>query len=110
MNVVDACSFFCRLVSQLFSLFSSACFLSLFSCSQLTMASTLLPDFDHEKGRYPFCVVWTPIPLLTWIFPFIGHMGIAYSNGIIRDFAGPYFVSVNLCLVISLVISVLYCL
>jgi hypothetical protein len=28
-----------------------------------------------------------------WLFPFIGHMGIATSSGIIRDFAGPYFVS-----------------
>lgn len=28
-----------------------------------------------------------------YFFPFIGHMGIATSGGIIRDFAGPYFVS-----------------
>ena len=27
-----------------------------------------------------------------WFFPFIGHMGIATSAGVIRDFAGPYFV------------------
>ena len=26
-------------------------------------------------------------------FPFIGHMGIATSEGVIRDFAGPYYVS-----------------
>jgi hypothetical protein len=43
---------------------------------------------DYDLHRYPFCLVWTPIPLLTWIFPFIGHMGIATSQGIIRDFAG----------------------
>lgn len=24
---------------------------------------------------FPFCIVWTPIPLITWVFPFIGHMG-----------------------------------
>ena len=30
-----------------------------------------------------------------WLFPFIGHMGICTSGGIIRDFAGPYFVSVS---------------
>ncbi|XP_021925961.1 transmembrane protein 222 isoform X2 [Zootermopsis nevadensis] len=55
---------------------------------------TLMDLFiDHQKQRYPFCVIWTPIPLLTWLFPFIGHMGIAMSSGIIRDFAGPYFVS-----------------
>ncbi|XP_073714090.1 transmembrane protein 222 isoform X1 [Misgurnus anguillicaudatus] len=28
-----------------------------------------------------------------WLFPFIGHMGICTSTGVIRDFAGPYFVS-----------------
>ena len=44
------------------------------------------------RDRYPYCIVWTPIPMLTWIFPFIGHMGIAYSSGVIRDFAGPYYV------------------
>lgn len=31
-----------------------------------------------------------------WIFPFIGHMGIGMSSGVIRDFAGPYYVSVGL--------------
>ena len=48
---------------------------------------------DHERHRYPYCIVWTPIPCLTWLFPFIGHMGIAMSSGVIRDFAGPYYVS-----------------
>ncbi|KAI3358328.1 hypothetical protein L3Q82_014770, partial [Scortum barcoo] len=28
-----------------------------------------------------------------WLLPFIGHMGICTSTGVIRDFAGPYFVS-----------------
>ncbi|XP_035168782.1 transmembrane protein 222, partial [Oxyura jamaicensis] len=28
-----------------------------------------------------------------WLFPIIGHMGICTSTGVIRDFAGPYFVS-----------------
>lgn len=50
-------------------------------------------QIDFENDRFPFCIVWTPIPLLTWCFPFIGHMGVAMSNGVIRDFAGPYYVS-----------------
>ncbi|NXF21834.1 TM222 protein, partial [Rhodinocichla rosea] len=50
---------------------------------------------DAERGRFPHCVVWTPIPVLTWLFPIIGHMGICTSAGVIRDFAGPYFVSVR---------------
>ncbi|XP_013101704.1 transmembrane protein 222 [Stomoxys calcitrans] len=52
-----------------------------------------LPPIDYTADRFPFCIVWTPIPMLTWLFPFIGHMGICMSNGVIRDFAGPYFVS-----------------
>ncbi|KAK4472208.1 hypothetical protein MN116_000512, partial [Schistosoma mekongi] len=40
--------------------------------------------------RFPYCIVWTPIPLLTWLFPVIGHMGIANSYGVIYDFAAPY--------------------
>nr|XP_057903446.1 transmembrane protein 222 [Doryrhamphus excisus] len=48
---------------------------------------------NPEASRYPHCIVWTPIPVLSWLFPIIGHMGICTSTGIIRDFAGPYFVS-----------------
>ncbi|XP_061753378.1 transmembrane protein 222 isoform X1 [Nerophis ophidion] len=48
---------------------------------------------NPEACRYPHCIVWTPIPVLSWLFPIIGHMGICTSTGIIRDFAGPYFVS-----------------
>uniref|UniRef100_A0A673JNS2 Transmembrane protein 222-like n=1 Tax=Sinocyclocheilus rhinocerous TaxID=307959 RepID=A0A673JNS2_9TELE len=50
---------------------------------------------DPSISRYPYCIVWTPIPVLSWLFPFIGHMGICTSTGVIRDFAGPYFVSVT---------------
>ena len=51
-------------------------------------------QIDPANDRYPCCIVWTPLPLITWFIPFIGHMGICTSAGIIRDFAGPYFVSV----------------
>lgn len=62
--------------------------------SRTTSASSVMDlSIDTTRGRFPFCIVWTPIPLLTYFFPFIGHMGIATSTGIIRDFAGPYHVS-----------------
>ncbi|CAL9706014.1 unnamed protein product [Knipowitschia caucasica] len=48
---------------------------------------------DRRHRRFPYCVVWTPIPLLSWVLPFIGHMGICTSAGIIRDFVGSYYVS-----------------
>ena len=50
---------------------------------------------DMNKQRYPYCIVWTPLPCFTWIFPSIGHVGICDSRGIIHDFAGPYYVSID---------------
>ncbi|CAK9304445.1 unnamed protein product [Gordionus sp. m RMFG-2023] len=43
----------------------------------------------------PTSLVWTPIPFITWFLPFVGHMGITSTRGIIYDFASPYHVSVN---------------
>ena len=36
---------------------------------------------DVAAHRFPFCLVWSPIPLLTWFVPFIGHLGLADSKG-----------------------------
>ena len=52
-----------------------------------------LPPIDFKNDHFPYAIVWTPIPMLTWFFPFIGHMGICMSSGVIRDFSGPYYVS-----------------
>eukprot|EP00744_Colponema_vietnamica_P001458 GILI01002414.1.p1 GENE.GILI01002414.1~~GILI01002414.1.p1 ORF type:complete len:176 (+),score=37.45 GILI01002414.1:26-553(+) len=57
--------------------------------------SLVTPAIDVKKHRYPFSVVWTPLPLITALLPFIGHTGICTSEGIIHDFAGPYYVSEN---------------
>lgn len=43
--------------------------------------------------RFPHSLVWTPIPILTWFLPFIGHLGITNSAGVIYDFAAPYTVN-----------------
>ena len=39
-----------------------------------------------------FTILWSPLPPITCILPFIGHMGIANSRGIASDFQGPYSV------------------
>ena len=44
---------------------------------------------------FPYCIVWTPLPLIGWFFPFVGHMGICRSDGTILDFAASYFVNVG---------------
>lgn len=41
------------------------------------------------------CVVWTQIPILSWICPAIGHVGICDSDGIVYDFQGDCTVGRN---------------
>lgn len=48
-----------------------------------------------NKNRYPYCIVWTPIPFLTYLIPCIGHTGIANSEGIIHDFAASFYVNID---------------
>lgn len=52
-------------------------------------------QIDPKRDRFPFCVVWTPLPVLSWLIPFIGHIGICREDGVILDFAGPNFVCVD---------------
>lgn len=52
-------------------------------------------DIDVNNNRYPSCIVFGSLPLLTWLIPIIGHLGIADSSGKIHDFAGSYYVSID---------------
>jgi hypothetical protein len=54
-----------------------------------------LGQIDSRRARFPCCIVWTPIPFITWLVPFIGHIGICREDGVILDFAGPNFISVD---------------
>ncbi|XP_052195107.1 protein RTE1-HOMOLOG isoform X2 [Diospyros lotus] len=50
---------------------------------------------DPRRARFPCCIVWTPLPVISWLVPFIGHIGICREDGVILDFAGPNFVCVD---------------
>ena len=50
---------------------------------------------DKSRDIYPYCLVWSPLPPITWILPFIGHTGICDSRGVIHDFAGPYSIGIG---------------
>ena len=52
-------------------------------------------DIDVKNNRYPYCLVWTPLPLITYLLPFIGHTGICAGNGVIHDFSGSQSVTVD---------------
>ena len=58
------------------------------------VSSSARSDFrvDLKRQLFPACVVWCPIPLVTHIFPPIGHLGICYADGTVTDFLGPRFV------------------
>ena len=45
--------------------------------------------------QFPYCIVWTPIPLISWLLPFVGHMGVCSSKGIIMVSQGCHTVSLK---------------
>ncbi|KAJ8764412.1 hypothetical protein K2173_006152 [Erythroxylum novogranatense] len=53
------------------------------------------PGIDPKRARFPCCIVWTPLPVISWLLPFVGHLGICREDGVILDFAGPNFVCVD---------------
>lgn len=34
---------------------------------------------DPENSRFPYCIVWTTLPLLSQLLPIIGHTGVCES-------------------------------
>ena len=65
------------------------------SSSSPSSKSFSRPPIDKRRDRYPFSLVWGPLPLITWLIPFIGHMGICDSEGRVHDFAGPYTIGLD---------------
>ncbi|KAL1199712.1 Protein RTE1-HOMOLOG [Cardamine amara subsp. amara] len=62
---------------------------------QMMIGFTDPMKIDPRRDRFPCCIVWTPLPLISWFIPFIGHLGICREDGVILDFAGPNFVCVD---------------
>ena len=57
--------------------------------------ATPTKNINVSLNRFPYCIVWSPLPVISWFCPVIGHMGICDSQGIIWDFAGPYSINRN---------------
>ena len=58
-------------------------------------SDTIQNKINPKSSTFPYCIVWTPIPIITYVIPSIGHTGIGTSQGIIHDFSGSFCVSVN---------------
>ncbi|KAI7741586.1 hypothetical protein M8C21_019863 [Ambrosia artemisiifolia] len=54
-----------------------------------------LDEIDPTKSRFPCCLVWTPLPVVSWLAPFIGHVGLCMEDGTIVDFSGSNFINVD---------------
>jgi hypothetical protein len=50
---------------------------------------------DGASREKPCAVVWTGLPMVTWLCPLIGHVGITDSRGLVTDFSGCYIVTVG---------------
>lgn len=64
-------------------------------CLMIEQSAQQTMQIDPKRARFPCCVVWTPLPVISWLIPFIGHIGICREDGVILDFAGPNFVCVD---------------
>lgn len=58
--------------------------------AKVDAVAQLPPAIDPVREHYPFCIVWCPIPLLSWLLPFVGHIAVCDSQGRIYDFQGSY--------------------
>lgn len=54
-----------------------------------------LSEIDPKSSKYPCCLVWTPLPVVSWLAPFIGHVGICREDGTILDFSGSNFINAD---------------
>ena len=50
---------------------------------------------DVSRSRFPYAIVWCPLPGITSFLPVVGHTGICDSRGVVMDFAGPYCIGVD---------------
>jgi len=66
-------------------------------CSKKTMEHDLWPldPVDPKNAKFPCCLVWNPLPVVSWLAPFIGHVGICREDGTVLDFSGSYCVNVD---------------
>lgn len=52
-----------------------------------------LDEIDPKKSKFPCCIVWTPLPVVSWLAPYFGHVGICKEDGTVLDFSGSNFVN-----------------
>ncbi|KAJ6803129.1 protein REVERSION-TO-ETHYLENE SENSITIVITY1 [Iris pallida] len=51
-----------------------------------------LDKVNAKKAKFPCCLVWTSLPIVSWLAPYMGHVGICREDGVVLDFSGSHFV------------------
>lgn len=51
-------------------------------------AARVMPTIDPSIEKFPYCIVWTPIPCITWFLPFIGKFFLLLF--VFKQFQAPY--------------------
>jgi hypothetical protein len=64
-------------------------------CDEKQVTIPELPLVDVKNARFPYCLVWTPLPVIAWLVPFFGHVGICREDGIILDYGIASNVNIN---------------
>eukprot|EP00927_Polykrikos_kofoidii_P054478 TRINITY_DN48890_c0_g1_i1.p1 TRINITY_DN48890_c0_g1~~TRINITY_DN48890_c0_g1_i1.p1 ORF type:complete len:230 (+),score=32.63 TRINITY_DN48890_c0_g1_i1:74-691(+) len=59
-------------------------------CEAMDVENSSSLEVDVVRNLYPYSITWSPIPGISCCLPCVGHMGLADSEGVIYDFAGPY--------------------
>ncbi|KAK7377045.1 hypothetical protein VNO80_02465 [Phaseolus coccineus] len=54
-----------------------------------------LDQIDPTNTKFPCCLVWNPFPVVSWLAPFFGHVGICREDGVVIDFSGSHEVHVD---------------
>eukprot|EP00461_Guttulinopsis_vulgaris_P004283 UN04284 len=54
-----------------------------------------VPPIDPHNKLYPYSMVWGTLPVISWLIPCIGHLGVCDSRGRIHDFHGAYTIRLN---------------
>lgn len=65
------------------------------SSAKQSSSNIVLEGSSADINRWPYCIVWTPLPFVTWFMPLIGHTGVTNSKGIIYDFSDDFNVTVD---------------
>ncbi|XP_059313634.1 protein REVERSION-TO-ETHYLENE SENSITIVITY1-like [Lycium ferocissimum] len=62
---------------------------------QRNNVSRPLDEIDPKTEKFPCCLVWAPLPVVSWLAPFVGHVAICREDGAIVEFSRASMIHVG---------------